>query len=225
MRTIAVAVILMAWPPALLAAQDTGSGEGGTVAAPPASGAEGQAAAGDAGQPAAGAEAQPAAAAPAAPPDGARLRHGTDLGAGVYGSPFPAPRRAGFAAVWQGRLGVQLNNLLGIYAQTGFISGLLSRSNALQFDWTWSAAAAFDFTFGHVMQIGAAGGVDVVGGSRRTHAWTGLEGKLAFLLGGSGPGRRQGLAFSVRWHGTLANEMGAVQVYQALYLAIGTEAY
>lgn len=164
--------------------------------------------------------------------DPPRIRFGADGGVGLaYTDQFDDYAAA--ALVAQARLGVQFNSLFGIYAQTGALGMLYEAprpgDDGLQGDIAWANALGLDFTFGHVLQIGIAGGADFFRGNNFTDFYPAVEGRIALLLGTQRPGARGAFAIALKNHTTIITErtdvVDAGSFVNFTYLTLGFELY
>lgn len=140
----------------------------------------------------------PPPAAPTAPtppppsePDGVRFRGGISLGGGGF---FGSQGAQDFSAILggvDGRLGIQINHWIGIYAQPHLSFGSVSIGGAKGLTGEFSATVMADVTIIHRIFVGAGGGVGILNNP--------AGGELQFRLGayplmGFGEGaRRKGL--------------------------------
>jgi hypothetical protein len=129
---------------------------------------------------------------PAPRSDGVRFRGGISLGGG---GAFVAGWNLGMVGV-DGRLGVQINNLIGVYAQPYFQLGTGSRNNLTGFTGFAGGSVMVDFTLFDRFFLGAGGGGAILNNP--------AAGELHFRLGGypvMGRGlngiRRKGLMLGV----------------------------
>lgn len=164
--------------------------------------------------------------------DPARIRFGADGGLGIaYTDQFDDYAGAALAA--QVRLGVQFNSLFALYAQTGVLGMVydapLSGDDGIQGDVAWANAIGLDFTFGHVFQIGVAGGADFFRGNHFTDFYPAVEGRIALLLGTQGPGARGAFSIALKNHTTIITERSAAvdagSFVNFTYLTLGFELY
>jgi hypothetical protein len=152
-------------------------------------------------------------ATPAPPSDGVRFRGGISLGGGGY---FLGGWTLGMVSV-DGRLGVQINNLIGVYAQPYFQLGSGTRGGLTAFTGVAGGALMVDFTLFDRFFLGAGGGGAILNNP--------AAGELHFRIGGypvMGRGlngiRRKGLMLGVDFRlyfvgenvGQIINVIGAI---------------
>lgn len=107
---------------------------------------------------------QPPPAAPAAEPtagddrDGFRFRGGVSLAAGT----MILSNYSGFLAGVDGRLGVQINDMIGVYAVPHLTLGPVSAGGFSTFIGVFSTTAVVDVTLIDQIYVGAGGGFGVV---------------------------------------------------------------
>lgn len=164
--------------------------------------------------------------------DPVRIRVGVDGGLGLaYTDHFND--YAGVALTGQARLGVQVNSLFGVYAQTGALGMLYEAprlaDDGLQGDVAWANALGIDFTFGHVFQIGIAGGADFFYGNNFTDVYPAIEGRIALLLGTQSPGARGAFSIALKNHTTIITQRSDVvdagNFVNFTYVTAGFELY
>jgi hypothetical protein len=107
--------------------------------------------------------------------DGPRLRAGISVGAGGL---FADGYGVGLAGI-DGRIGVQINNLVGIYAQPYFVGGDGSYAAGSGSVVSFGADAVIDFTLASRFFIGVGGG----GGGTLLKGGNGDSGQLLFRVG------------------------------------------
>lgn len=136
-----------------------------------------------------------------------RLRFGiSGLGGGFVGTFHGAG--AGLAL----RIGVQLNDVVAIYLQgQGLIAEILPDPRPTTAIGFVFHSLMVDVTLLDMLQFGAGPSIDFVWGCSvdnggascgRGGAYFGGDFRLAFIIGGHGPGRRAGLVFSIDAHPT-----------------------
>jgi hypothetical protein len=157
--------------------------------------------------------------APLPPPpaqDGPRFRGGVSF---AGGGAFVAGWGLGFAGV-DGRLGVQLNNLIGIYAQPYFMLGYGERGTVKAFTGFAGATAQVDFTFLDRFFAGAGAGGAILNnpGAGELHVRLGAYPLFARGLDGV---RRKGLMVGLDMRVYFASGFQIVNVMGG----VGYEAY
>ncbi len=155
-----------------------------------------------------------------------RLRLGfSGLGGGFVGAFHGAG--GGFAA----RVGVQLNDVVAIYVQgQGLITEFLPDPRPTSLIGFVFHELMVDVTLLDIIQLGAGPSIDVIWGCTyengssacgRAGAFFGGDFRLAFAIGGHGPGRRSGIVFSIDAHPTWVDHDFATM----LLFGIGGEIY
>jgi hypothetical protein len=128
--------------------------------------------------------------------DSVRFRGGVDLtGGGIFLNGVGV----GLVGV-DAQLGVQLNNLIGIYAEPHLVFGGGSYANATGLDGVVGATGMIDFTFDRI-QVGAGAGFAYTG-VNNFYASPEIEGKFAFypVMSHGFRGRRRGLMIGANVH-------------------------
>jgi hypothetical protein len=129
---------------------------------------------------------------------GAQVANGPDIGMGGA----------------QLRLGVQIGQMVGLYYMpTGLVGAITDRpgSSGSVAGLLWNTLM-FDLTIADFVQIGGGPSMDWIWGCSSdiqaevdcdtTDPFFGMHGRLAFVIGGHGPGRRGGLTLSADVHPT-----------------------
>lgn len=170
------------------------------------------------------AEVQPGAAENTIP----RLRLGAEGGLGV--AVRSAVGGPGFIAPIQGRLGVQLHEQLGLFAQTSLALvgyGVGGFSQITFFD--WFTGAGLDATIDGFLQLGGAIGIDYQFGDSffRARAYPGVELRVAVLFGRThSPGPRKGLVLALTQHFAIVEaDIPGTGVMSYTVLTAGFELY
>lgn len=148
-----------------------------------------------------------------------RVRLGGDLGIGVA----LADNGTYGLLTATGRIGLQLDDLIGVYYQIGLWAVGLDTGFAYEVFGIWTNTANIDFTFADVVRVGVGAGVDVFG-------WTyeifpAVEGHAELLLGSVGPGPRAGFVLGVRVHTAVDLRFSNVGVLFMPSLFAGFEFY
>jgi hypothetical protein len=161
-----------------------------------------------------------AATASAQEPDGARFRGGISVGGGGL---FVSGFSAGLGGI-DGRMGAQINNLIGVYAQPHISFGAGKVGNATGFTGEATGDAVVDFTFLNQIFVGAGGGGGIIGSLPGANVLLRFGGYPVFTHGENHI-RRKGLMLGadMRMYFFSVNGGGA-QVLQAM-ASIGYEAF
>jgi hypothetical protein len=157
--------------------------------------------------------------------DRSRLRFGVSgVGGGFVGSAH------GFVGGISPRVGIQVNDLFAVYVQgQGLIGQFLPRPGDNLAGFAFHTLM-FELTLGDSFQLGVGPSLDFVWGCNADYQascvgsgpYLGADARVAFLVGGRGPGRRSGLAFSLDVHPTwFGGEHAAI----ALLFGVGYELY
>ncbi|MFO0580419.1 MAG: hypothetical protein U1A78_41130 [Polyangia bacterium] len=172
------------------------------------------------------AETSPAAAAtpaapaapppPVRPPDGVRFRGGISLGGG---GEFVSGFTAGLGGL-DGRLGVQINKLVGVYLQPHFSAGAGSIGNVSGATATAAATVLADFTFIDRIFVGAGAGYGLVNNPHGAAIHFRFGGYPLMKFSEVAP-RRKGLMVGADLR-TYFTQVGPVVQFMA---AVGYEAY
>jgi len=121
-----------------------------------------------------------------------RFRGGVALeGGGLFVSGFSA----GLGGI-QGRLGVQINDMIGVYAQPELSFGAGKVGSATGFTGTASGTGVVDFTFLDQLFVGVGGGAAVLGSLTGGELQFRVGGYPVFTRGANGI-RRKGLMVGV----------------------------
>ncbi|MBZ0116567.1 MAG: hypothetical protein K8H88_06225 [Sandaracinaceae bacterium] len=188
-KLLAIAIVCNAWllAPAVTQAQtNTGQADTGQEAMPQ----EGWS--GESGQASYDAQPPPPPQEPAEAPDGVRFRGGI---AAAGGGEFVSDFVFGMGGV-EGRAGVQLNNLIGIYLQPYLAFGYGSVGIVSGFTATAGASALIDFTFADRFFVGLGGGFGVLNNPVGPEIHVRVGGYPVMSVGGDGYSR-QGLMLGV----------------------------
>jgi hypothetical protein len=167
--------------------------------------------------PVAASPAPPAAPpAPVRPPDGVRFRGGISLGGG---GEFVSGFTAGLGGL-DGRLGVQINRLVGVYLQPHFSAGAGSIGNVSGATGTAAATVLADFTFIDRIFVGAGAGYGLVNNPHGAAIHFRFGGYPLMKFSEIAP-RRKGLMVGADLR-TYFTQVGPVVQFMA---AVGYEAY
>lgn len=149
--------------------------------------------------------------------DSPRFRGGIALEGGGW---FVSGYSAGLVGV-EGRLGVQLNNMIGIYAQPEFSLGAGKVAGVAGITGTLGSSAVVDFTFLDQIFVGAGGGGGYIGNAPGGMLHIRAGGYPVFAHGAHG-GRRKGLMVGLDFRTYFIRGFGAVL---SPMLGIGYEAF
>lgn len=152
-----------------------------------------------------------------------RLRLGGDLGiGGALLSQGGFTDGLGLLSA-TGRIGLQLNDTLGVYYQTGLWA--VGRDTGREFSAVgiWTNTANIDFTFSDVFRVGFGGGIDVFGANYVI--FPAIDAHAALLIGTAGPGPRAGFVIGVRAHASIDVASANVGVLFMPQLFAGFELY
>ena len=111
------------------------------------------------------------------------------------------------------RLGVQINDAMGVFVQERLIIAAGGSSGSASVAVGYYSTLLFDWTFGNIFAIGGGPSIDYGGFSRDTSSdvtsgsgtYFGLDGRIALLLGGGRnpyTGRRSGYTINADVHPT-----------------------
>ncbi|MFT3772358.1 MAG: hypothetical protein QM820_43750 [Minicystis sp.] len=152
--------------------------------------------------------------------DGARFRGGIALtGAGLFISDYAL----GLGGI-DGRLGVQINNLIGVYAQPYISFGGGKVAGITGFTGTAGSTLNVDFTFMNQFFVGAGGGGGIIGSLGAGQAVIRVGGYPLFTHGENRI-RRKGLMLSADMHIHIGLAGGASYKLLQPTFAIGYEAF
>lgn len=153
---------------------------------------------------------------PVRPPDGVRFRGGISLGGG---GEFVSGFTAGLGGL-DGRLGVQINKLVGVYLQPHFSAGAGSIGNVSGATATAAATVLADFTFIDRIFVGAGAGYGLVNNPHGAAIHVRFGGYPLMKFSEVAP-RRKGLMVGADLR-TYFTQVGPVVQFMA---AVGYEAY
>jgi hypothetical protein len=149
--------------------------------------------------------------------DGPRFRGGVALEGGGW---FISGYSAGLVGV-EGRLGAQINNMIGVYAQPEFSLGAGKVAGVAGITGTAGASALVDFTFLNQIFVAAGGGGGYIGNAPGAMVHLRAGGYPVFTHGAHS-GRRKGLMIGLDMRIYVISGYGAVM---SPMLGIGYEAY
>lgn len=153
---------------------------------------------------------------PVRPPDGVRFRGGISVGGG---GEFVSGFTAGLGGL-DGRLGVQINKLVGVYLQPHFSAGAGSIGNVSGATGTAAATVLADFTFIDRIFVGAGAGYGLVNNPHGAAIHFRFGGYPLMKFSEVAP-RRKGLMVGADLR-TYFTQVGPVVQFMA---AVGYEAY
>ncbi len=143
---------------------------------------------------------------------------------GATGGPFIGGNVGGAGGLW-GQLGVQINQLIGVYYQThAMIGGVGSRAGDTIFiGGIWNNEVMVDFTFADVFQVGVGPSFDVFSVNSFTEGFLGVDARVGVGLGHRIWGHRSGFMLGVDIHPTFITDSAfpTTDVITSVLLTLG----
>ena len=126
---------------------------------------------------------------------------------GATGGPYIGGNLGGAGGLW-GQLGVQINQLLGVYYQTHAMIGVVGNraGNDVFFGGIWNNEVMVDFTFADVFQVGVGPSFDIFSVNSFTEGFFGLDARIGVGLGRRVWGHRSGFMLGVDVHPTFITD-------------------
>ena len=146
---------------------------------------------------------------------------------GATGGPYIGGNVGGAGGLW-GQLGVQINQLIGVYYQTHAMIGAVGLKNSsdvydLFVGGIWNNEVMVDFTFADVFQVGVGPSFDVFSVNNFSEGFFGLDARIGVGLGRRIWGHRSGFMLGVDVHPTFVTDAGfpSTPVLTSVLLTLG----